>query len=276
MVPKKRNALYKKFVTLGSSSAVQASDTDAAYGGVMFSTDVAARGVDIPDVDWIVQLTAPKDPAFFIHRIGRTARLVSSFGCRGDWLTKAVGMCRAGRAGGALLFVRKEEEAYVHLLRGRGVPLIEMPVTRDETVQSIIPVAPDNDNEANAADDGEEDEHDDDDEAGAEEDEESDEESYQSESDEDEPDQDDEDDVQDIGDTDMVTAPNNESGTFSLTSQSKNTTLHGLQTAATQDRSILEAGSTAFMAFLKSYKEHLCSYIFKFDSLDIGDVARGK
>lgn len=76
MVPKKRKALYKKFVNLAS--------------GVMFSTDVAARGVDIPDVDWIVQLAAPKDPAFFVHRVGRTAR--------------------AGRTGGALLFVTAEEQ----------------------------------------------------------------------------------------------------------------------------------------------------------------------
>jgi superfamily II DNA/RNA helicase len=48
MVPKKRNGLYQKFVNSSS--------------GVLFCTDVAARGVDIPDVDWIVQMTAPKDP----------------------------------------------------------------------------------------------------------------------------------------------------------------------------------------------------------------------
>ena len=46
MVPKKRNALYKKFQTLSS--------------GVLFCTDIAARGIDFPDVDFIVQLSAPK------------------------------------------------------------------------------------------------------------------------------------------------------------------------------------------------------------------------
>ena len=61
MVSKKRSAMYSKFKNLPSHA-------------VMFTTDVAARGIDIPDVDWIVQLTAPKDPAFFVHRIGRTAR----------------------------------------------------------------------------------------------------------------------------------------------------------------------------------------------------------
>jgi superfamily II DNA/RNA helicase len=71
MVAKKRTLVYQKFKHVDS--------------GVMFSTDVAARGLDLPDVDWIVQLAAPKDPAFFVHRVGRTAR--------------------AGRKGGALLFI---------------------------------------------------------------------------------------------------------------------------------------------------------------------------
>lgn len=39
------------------------------------------------------------------------------------------------------------------------------------------------------------------------------------------------------------------------------------------DRVLLEASSTAFMSFLRAYKEHQCSYIFRFDRLDIGAVA---
>ncbi|ETW03079.1 hypothetical protein H310_05507 [Aphanomyces invadans] len=42
--------------------------------GVMFATDVAARGLDFPNVDWVVQLDAPEDTANYIHRVGRTAR----------------------------------------------------------------------------------------------------------------------------------------------------------------------------------------------------------
>jgi ATP-dependent RNA helicase DDX55/SPB4 len=41
-----------------------------------------------------------------------------------------------------------------------------------------------------------------------------------------------------------------------------------------EEREVLEAGSTAFMSFLRAYKENLCSYIFRLESLDIGAVAR--
>lgn len=67
--------------------------------------NIAARGIDIPNIDWIIQLAAPKDPSFFVHRVGRTAR--------------------AGRSGQALIFLTEDESAYIELLRGRGVPLSE-------------------------------------------------------------------------------------------------------------------------------------------------------
>lgn len=41
---------------------------------VLFATDLAARGLDFPSVDWVIQVDCPEDPETYIHRVGRTAR----------------------------------------------------------------------------------------------------------------------------------------------------------------------------------------------------------
>lgn len=41
---------------------------------VLFATDIAARGLDFPRVDWVIQVDAPEDADTYIHRVGRTAR----------------------------------------------------------------------------------------------------------------------------------------------------------------------------------------------------------
>ena len=71
----------------------------------MLCTDVAARGLDIPEVDWIIQYDPPDDPKEYIHRVGRTAR--------------------AGRSGKALLFLLPEEVAFLKYLKAARVPLNE-------------------------------------------------------------------------------------------------------------------------------------------------------
>jgi superfamily II DNA/RNA helicase len=68
--------------------------------GTLLCTDVAARGLDIPAVDWIIQYNPPDDPKEYIHRVGRTAR------------------GRSGR-GRALLLLLPEEVGFLRYLRAR-------------------------------------------------------------------------------------------------------------------------------------------------------------
>ena len=45
-----------------------------AKSGILFSTDVTARGMDFPDVSHVIQIGLPPNKEQYIHRIGRTGR----------------------------------------------------------------------------------------------------------------------------------------------------------------------------------------------------------
>ncbi|KAM7407890.1 hypothetical protein PAMA_003583 [Pampus argenteus] len=77
-----------------------------AESGILLCTDVAARGLDIPEVDWIVQYDPPDDPKEYIHRVGRTARGING-------------------KGHALLILRPEELGFLRFLKQAKVPLSE-------------------------------------------------------------------------------------------------------------------------------------------------------
>ncbi|KFB43572.1 AGAP001223-PA-like protein [Anopheles sinensis] len=79
-------------------------DADSA---LLLCTDVLARGVDIPEVDWVLQWDPPSNAAAFVHRVGRTAR--------------------QGSEGNALIMLLPTEDAYVDFLtRNQKVLLKEM------------------------------------------------------------------------------------------------------------------------------------------------------
>lgn len=68
-------------------------------------TDIAARGLDIPDVDFVIQFDPPQDPHAFSHRCGRTAR--------------------QGRLGRALVFLLPHETTFVQFMQNRKIPMLE-------------------------------------------------------------------------------------------------------------------------------------------------------
>lgn len=48
---------------------------------VLVATDVASRGLDIPNVDLVIQIEPPQDAETYIHRSGRTGRAGKSGKC---------------------------------------------------------------------------------------------------------------------------------------------------------------------------------------------------
>lgn len=75
---------------------------------ILMTTDVAARGIDVPDVDLVVQLDPPTDPDVFLHRCGRTGRANKS-----------------GRAV-VMLNLDSREEDYVAFMEVKGVNMSEI------------------------------------------------------------------------------------------------------------------------------------------------------
>ncbi|CAI4232428.1 unnamed protein product [Auanema sp. JU1783] len=90
----------KIFAVHGKSSQKQRTDEIANFrkndNSIMLSTDVMSRGIDIEDIDWVIQFEIPKLSSWFIHRAGRTAR--------------------CGREGNALLILTPQQTAYTQFL----------------------------------------------------------------------------------------------------------------------------------------------------------------
>ena len=84
----------------------------------LFATDVAARGLDFPSVDWVVQVDCPEDADTYIHRVGRTARYEKN--------------------GNAVLFVDpSEEEGMLNALERKRVTLEKINVRQNKMQNTI-------------------------------------------------------------------------------------------------------------------------------------------
>ena len=92
-----------------------------AKQGTLICTDVAARGLDIPAVDWIIQFDPPDDPRDYIHRVGRTAR-------------------GADGKGRSLMFLQPSEVGFLKHLKEARVPVVEFefPASKIVNVQSQL------------------------------------------------------------------------------------------------------------------------------------------
>ena len=166
--PKALSPNFKVWALHGKMKQAARESTLSAYtsieGGCLLCTDLAARGLDIPDVSWVLQFDPPQDPSSFVHRVGRTARM--------------------GKSGRAMVYLMPHESSYVEFLKLRKVPLIE------------------------AADQGEE--------------------------------------------TKVLSA---------------------LRKEAEEDREVMEAGTRAFVSYVRGYKEHHCKFIFRIQDLSLGRLA---
>lgn len=89
--------------TQGKRKFVSKSFVEAT-SGTLLCTNIAERGLDIPHVDWIIQMDPPSNPKQYIHRVGRTAR-----GER--------------NVGNAIMLLRPEEIEFVKLLQNEKVYL---------------------------------------------------------------------------------------------------------------------------------------------------------
>jgi ATP-dependent RNA helicase DeaD len=87
---------------------------------LLVTTDVAARGIDVPELSHVVQYEVPEDPELYIHRAGRTGR--------------------AGATGVAITLVGDfSEQVKLKRIRDKfGVDLEERPLPTDEDVTELV------------------------------------------------------------------------------------------------------------------------------------------
>jgi ATP-dependent RNA helicase DeaD len=85
----------------------------------LVATDVAARGIDIPELSHVVLYEPPEDPEAYIHRAGRTGR--------------------AGASGVAISLVSElEKPDLLRIAKRYGIDLQERPLPTEEDVEAVV------------------------------------------------------------------------------------------------------------------------------------------
>lgn len=89
---------------------------------ILISSDLSARGLDIPDIDQIINMDFPHQPMTYVHRAGRTARGTAK--------------------GAALSFVSDADSAAIRIYkRDLGVEFTEVHFSKGEIVLGASPKA---------------------------------------------------------------------------------------------------------------------------------------
>lgn len=89
----KRNKEYSSFINAGK--------------GILLTTDLASRGIDVPNLDLVIQFDPPKNEEVFVHRVGRTARV--------------------GKKGESILLISNSEVQFLNYLYNKHIRnMIEM------------------------------------------------------------------------------------------------------------------------------------------------------
>jgi ATP-dependent RNA helicase DeaD len=85
----------------------------------LVATDVAARGIDIPDLSHVIQYEPPEDPEAYIHRAGRTGRM--------------------GSSGVAISVVAEMEKFKLqNIARFYNITMEERPLPDDEEIERVV------------------------------------------------------------------------------------------------------------------------------------------
>jgi ATP-dependent RNA helicase DeaD len=85
----------------------------------LVATDVAARGLDIPELSHVIQYEPPEDVEGYIHRSGRTGR--------------------AGAAGVAITLVSRIDKGVLdRAVRHYKLPIVQRPMPTEEDVQAVV------------------------------------------------------------------------------------------------------------------------------------------